>query len=57
MTFSVAPTATGLSPTHRLEVNLSSTVASLIVDNTTARPDIESYVSKLHHWQSMSAST
>jgi len=31
------------SPTHRLKINMNSTRASVIVDTTTSRPDIEEY--------------
>src|SRR5262245_47852709 len=43
LAFNFYGAATGAPPTHRLEVSLVSTVSSLIVDNTTARPDIEDY--------------
>ena len=35
--------ATGDSPTHRLEVTMSTTALSIIVDNTSGRPDIQDY--------------
>jgi LPS-assembly lipoprotein len=43
LAFDLYGAATGDSPTHRLEVSLSTTVLSIIVDNTTARPDIQDY--------------
>jgi LPS-assembly lipoprotein len=33
----------GTSPTHRLKIQLKSTKQSVIVERTTARPDIENY--------------
>ena len=35
--------ATGDSPTHRLEVTMATTALSIIVDNTSGRPDIQDY--------------
>jgi LPS-assembly lipoprotein len=43
LAFSFYGGATGQSPTHSLEVNLSTTVEAIIVDVTTGRPDIEDY--------------
>ena len=43
LAFNFYGAATGDSPTHRLEVNLSTTSLSIIVDNTSGRPDIQDY--------------
>jgi LPS-assembly lipoprotein len=43
LAFNLYGAATGQSPTHRLEVNLSTSVQAVIVDVTTGRPDIEDY--------------
>ena len=43
LAFAMYGSATGSSPTHRLEVRLSTSRTSIIVDVTTARPDIEDY--------------
>lgn len=43
LAFNFYGSATGQSPTHRLEVNLATSVEAVIVDNTTGRPDIENY--------------
>jgi LPS-assembly lipoprotein len=43
LAFNFYGAATGESPTHRLEVNLSTTALSIIVDNTSGRPDIQDY--------------
>jgi LPS-assembly lipoprotein len=43
LAFSMYGSVTGSSPTHRLEIRLSSSRASIIVDVNTARPDIENY--------------
>jgi LPS-assembly lipoprotein len=41
--FNAYGSATGLPPTHRLTIRLTTSRVSVIVDNTTARPDIENY--------------
>lgn len=43
LAFSMYGSATGGSPTHRLEVQLVTSRTSIIVDVTTSRPDIEDY--------------
>jgi LPS-assembly lipoprotein len=43
LAFAMYGSATGTSPTHRLEVRLVTSRTSIIVDVTTARPDIENY--------------
>jgi|SRR5579871_4478656 len=43
LAFNFYGAATGDSPTHRLEVNLATTSLSIIVDNTSGRPDIQDY--------------
>jgi LPS-assembly lipoprotein len=43
LAFNLYGAATGDSPTHRLEVTLATSTLSIIVDNTTARPDIQDY--------------
>jgi LPS-assembly lipoprotein len=43
LAFNLYGAATGDSPTHRLEVTLATSSLSIIVDNTTARPDIQDY--------------
>ena len=43
LAFSLYGAATGDSPTHRLEVTMSTTALSIIVDNTSGRPDIQDY--------------
>jgi LPS-assembly lipoprotein len=41
--FDLTGGAGGLNPTHRLVVQLTSSPVSVIVDVTTARPDVEQY--------------
>ncbi|HEY0330474.1 MAG TPA: LPS assembly lipoprotein LptE [Rhodopseudomonas sp.] len=41
--FKMYGNATGMPPTHRLEIKLATTRSSLIVDPTTALPAIENY--------------
>ncbi len=41
--FSMYGSAVGAPPTHRLLMRISTTRMSIIVDPTTARPDIENY--------------
>lgn len=41
--FKLYGTATGMAPTHRLEIRLTQTRSSLIVDPNTALPTIENY--------------
>ena len=41
--FAMYGNATGSSPTHRLDIRLNTSRTSIIVDVTTARPDIENY--------------
>jgi len=43
LAFNFYGAATGDSPTHRLEVTMSTTALSIIVDNTSGRPDIQDY--------------
>lgn len=43
LAFKLYGSATGMPPTHRLVINLSTTKSSLIVDPTTALPSIENY--------------
>jgi LPS-assembly lipoprotein len=43
LAFKLYGNATGLPPTHRLEMRLSSSRSSLILDPATALPSIESY--------------
>jgi LPS-assembly lipoprotein len=43
LAFNFYGAATGDSPTHRLEVSLSTTALSIIVDNNSGRPDIQDY--------------
>ncbi|MGN6311540.1 MAG: LPS assembly lipoprotein LptE [Xanthobacteraceae bacterium] len=43
LAFKLYGNATGLPPTHRLELQLNSSRASLILDPATALPSIESY--------------
>ena len=43
LAFNLYGSATGDSPTHRLEVTMSTTALSIIVDNTSGRPDIQDY--------------
>jgi len=43
LAFNFYGAATGDAPTHRLEVTMSSTALSIIVDNTSGRPDIQDY--------------
>ena len=43
LAFNLYGAATGDSPTHRLEVTLSTTSVSIIVDTTSGRPDIQDY--------------
>jgi LPS-assembly lipoprotein len=43
LAFSLYGTATGLSPTHRLEMKIQTTRSSLLVDPATALPSSENY--------------
>ena len=43
LAFNFYGAATGESPTHRLEVNLSTTTLAIIVGNVSGRPDNEEY--------------
>ncbi len=43
MIFNMYGSAVGGPPTHRLVMRLATTRLSVILDNTTARPDIENY--------------
>jgi len=43
LAFNFYGAATGEAPTHRLEVSLSTTALSIIVDTLSGRPDIQDY--------------
>src|SRR5207245_299604 len=43
LAFNFYGAATGESPTHRLEVSLSTTTIAIIVGNVSGRPDNEDY--------------